>query len=254
MSERTPSEPCASRRLAGYGVHALTAGGVLLALLAMLETASAAPDPRWVFLWLGLAILVDAADGPLARRVDIARSAPAIDGRTIDDIVDYLTFTFIPLVLVLRMGWAAGPYWLAFGAVGFALVASLFGFAHRMAKDEARGFFRGFPSYWNVLTYYFGLWVAYYGTAGRVAVTLSLLLFAVLTVLPIRFIYLNLAPPPWKAPLMLGALAWGLLLLAMLPWYPHPNDPDGAIRETVMWVSLSYPALYALVSIRVDRR
>ena len=31
--------------------------------------------------------------------------APDIDGRTIDDIVDYLTFTFIPMLLVWRMGW-----------------------------------------------------------------------------------------------------------------------------------------------------
>lgn len=242
-----------SRRVFGYGVHALTASGVFLALAAMLETASASPDPRWVFLWLGLAILLDAADGPLARALDVERSAPAVDGRTIDDIVDYLTYTFVPLLLVLRMGWAAGSERLVLGAVGLAMLTSLLGFAHRMAKDERRGFFRGFPSYWNLLAYYFGLWVAYYGQAGRIAVTASLFLFAAMTLLPVRFLYLNLAPRPWKIPLLAGALLWGALLVAALPWYPHPELPEGAIAEPLMWLSLLYPAVYALASIRLDR-
>lgn len=253
MRERARPEVRAPGRVAAYAVHALTASGIFLALLAMLEVASATPDPRWVFLWLGLAILVDAADGPLARRVDITRTAPAIDGRTIDDIVDYLTFTFIPLLLVLRMGWAAGPYWLVVAIIGFAMMASLFGFAHRAAKDELAGYFRGFPSYWNLLAWYFGLWSAYFASAGRVAVTLSLLILAVLTLLPVRFIYLNLAPASWKIPLMLGAFGWGLLLVCTLPWYPHAEDPDGGIPEALMWISLLYPALYTFISIRADR-
>jgi phosphatidylcholine synthase len=241
-------------RAFAYGVHALTASGIFLALLAVSEATSDAPDPRWVFLWLGLAILLDAADGPLARAAHVKRNAPSIDGRTIDDLVDYLTYTFIPLLLVLRMGWLAGPDWLSFAAVGLAMFTSLLGFAHRLAKDEQAGFFRGFPSYWNLMAYYFGLWATYYGTPGSIAVTASLVLLSVLTLLPVRFMYLNLAPRPWKAPMMAGALVWGLLLVAALPWYPHPEDPDGAIPEALMWASLAYPVVYAIASLRVDAR
>src|SRR5687768_1198770 len=96
-----------------------------------------APDERIVFVWLVVAVMIDAADGPLARAWDVKRFAPDIDGRTIDDIVDYLTFTFIPLLLVWRMGWVPFAPGLA-GAVWIvpALLASLLGFANVGAKDE----------------------------------------------------------------------------------------------------------------------
>lgn len=240
--------------LTAYAVHVLTASGVLFALLAMLEVASTAPDPRWVFTWLAITVLIDAADGPLARRVGTKRHAAAVDGRTIDDILDYITYTFIPLLLVLRMSWLIAPAPIATAVVGFAMLASLFGFAHRLSKDERHGFFRGFPSYWNVLAYYFGLWVAYYGAAGQLLATALVCLFAVVTVLPVRFLYLNLTPRPWKAPMMIGAALWALLLVGMLPWYPHPGEPQGAIPEPLMWISLVYPAVYVLVSVHLHRR
>ncbi len=241
-----------SARALAYAVHALTASGVVVALAAMLEVASETPDPRRVLAWLGLAIAIDAIDGPLARAAVIERNAPAIDGRTIDDIVDYLTYTFIPLALVLRMGWTAGPAWLAASAVGLAMVTSLFGFAHRAAKDEQAGFFRGFPSYWNLAAYYFGLWASLYDTAGRVAVTVALLVLAVSTVLPVRFVYPNRARPPWRRPILLGAVGWGVLLAVSLPWYPRPGE-TGGIAPAAMWLSLSYPLFYCAVSVRLDR-
>lgn len=252
--ERPPRPTATRTRVAAYAVHALTASGIVAALLAALEITTAAPDPRLVLLWLGLATAIDAADGPLARAVDIERNAPAIDGRTMDDIVDYLTYTFVPLLLVLRMGWSTGPAWLAIAAVALAMAASLLGFAHRMAKDERAGFFRGFPSYWNVMAYYFGLWVAYYGAVGGLAVTVSLVCLAVLTVAPVRFVYPNMAPRPWKTPLLIGGAAWGLLLAGTLPWYPHPQDPEGSVPQALMWASLVYPALYLIASVHLARR
>src|ERR671916_535213 len=155
---------------------------------ATIEVCSAAPDPRLVFLLLAAAVLVDATDGPLARRADVKRRLPFIDGRTIDDIVDYLTFTFVPLLLVWRMGWLPEPaiIWIA-----PALVASLFGFANTAAKDEAGGFFLGFPSYWNVVAFYAGFSYYLYGPWVNAAV---LLLFSLMTVLPVRFLYPNLTP------------------------------------------------------------
>ena len=158
-------------------VHLYTASGVLLAFLATAEICSAAPDPRVVFALLALAVLVDATDGPLARRWEVKRVLPAIEGRTIDDIVDYLTYTFVPLLLVWRMGWVPEPaaVWIA-----PALLASLFGFANTGIKDESGGFFLGFPSYWNVVAFYAGL---VSGTTGPGS-TPRLLLLALATVLP----------------------------------------------------------------------
>jgi phosphatidylcholine synthase len=228
-------------RFAAALVHVYTASGVLLAFAATIEVCSPAPDARLVFLFLAGAVLVDATDGPLARRAEVKRRLPSIDGRTIDDIVDYLTFTFVPLLLVWRMGWLPEPavVWIA-----PALLASLFGFANTAAKDEAGGFFLGFPSYWNVVVFYAGFAHRLYGPWVNAVV---LLLLALLTLLPVRFIYPNLAPRPWRTPLIVGALLWLGMMLWLLVDYPQAP-------AWIVWLSLVYPAFYFWLSYRLATR
>ena len=228
-----------SQTIAAYAVHVFTASGVVCAMLAADEVAAPAPRPKLVFVYLAIQVLIDALDGPMARAVHIKVRAPRIDGRTIDDIVDYLTYTFIPLLLVWRMGWvpAPGGWWVA-----PAMVASLFGFANTAAKDEQGGFFLGFPSYWNIIAFYAGIWHA---MAGPWPGAVVIILLSLLTVLPVRFIYPNLAPRPWKMPTMIGALVW-LLLLAWM-WKDYPTPP-----AWLMWVSLIYPAFYIALSVWLD--
>ena len=222
-------------------VHVYTASGVLLAFADTMEVCSAVPDPRLVFLLLAAAVLVDATDGPLARRAEVKRWLPSIEGRTIDDIVDYLTFTFVPLLLIWRMGWLPDPavVWIA-----PALMASLFGFANTAAKDEAGGFFLGFPSYWNVVAFYAGFAHHLYGPWVNAAI---LLLLALLTLLPARFLYPNLAPRPWRTPLIGGALVWLGMMLWLLLDYP-------LAPAWLVWLSLLYPAFYFWLSYRLAVR
>jgi phosphatidylcholine synthase len=203
----------------GYAVHVFTASGIAFMFLAAAELCAPAPDARWVFLWFLLATLVDALDGPLARRWHVKTTAPQISGRTIDDIVDYLGFTFLPLLMTWRLGWV--PDLIGGAVVVVAMMASLLGFAHKHAKDEAAGFFRGFPSYWNLAVFYFG-WAAWFapnvGPWFNAAVVLAL---AVLTILPVWVPYPNLAPAKWKPLVLWGSYAWAVVLLAMIPWYPR---------------------------------
>jgi phosphatidylcholine synthase len=228
-------------RVRAVALHLYTASGAVLAFLATAEISSAAPDPRVVFVLLAAAVLVDATDGPFARRWEVKRWQPAKNGRTIDDIVDYLTYTFVPLLLVWRMGWVPEPgvLWIA-----PALLASLFGFANTGIKDEAGGFFLGFPSYWNVVAYYAGFVHRLYGPDVNAA---AIVLLSVATVLPIRFLYPNLAPEPWRGPVIAGALLWLGAMLLMLPDYPRA--PAWAA-----WLSLLYPAFYLGLSFRLATR
>ena len=231
----------AAARARAYAVHLYTASGVALAFLAAAEIVSPRPDPRTVFLLFAGTVLIDASDGPLARAWEVKRFAPDIDGRTIDDIVDYLTYTFLPLLLVWRMGWVPEP-----GALWVipALLASLFGFANTGAKDEEGGFFLGFPSYWNVVALYAGILHALYGPW---VVAVLLLALAALTVAPVGFLYPNLAPPPWRIPVLAGAMAWLGILFALLPDSPRP-------APWLFWLSLLYPALYAALSLHLRAR
>jgi phosphatidylcholine synthase len=240
------TSPGVLRVAAAYAVHAFTASGVVLAFLATAEVCAAAPDPRVVFALLAAQVLVDAVDGPLARLLDVKRVVPRISGRTIDDLVDYLTYTFVPLLLVWRMGWVPAP---AAAWVAPAMMASLFGFANVGAKDEGGGFFLGFPSYWNIVAFYLGLWhaTAGGGAASLWAAGLSVVALSVLTVLPVRFVYPNLAPYPWRWPMWLGGAVWAVSLAAMLPGYP--NAPSWLLAA-----SLAYPVGYVALSIWLDAR
>jgi len=142
----------------------------------------------------------------------------------IDDIVDF--FTFISMMLFWRMGWLPGPdaLW-----VILVMMASLFGFSNATAKQEGEGFFLGFPSYWNVVAFYTGLFVAEYGAAGAYFSLGSTLVLALMTILPVRFIYPNQAPDPWQWPVIVGAVICLGMMLAMLPTFPSVPAWEGRV-------------------------
>lgn len=240
------------KKARAYFVHVYTATGVAFAFLAAAEIAegqgpSGVPDPKWVFVWLLIAVVIDATDGPLARRWDVKARAPRIGGDLIDNIVDYLTFTFLPLLLVWRMEWLPPPVGLW---VVLAMIVSLLGFANTAAKQVDDGFFRGFPSYWNIVAFYVGLWATNYSWGPAVSLVVILVL-TVLTVSPVRFIYPNRAPQPWRSIVTWGAVVWTGLLLVMLVSYP--DLPDWA-EGWLMPLSLVYPAFYFGLSFYLDAR
>ena len=227
--------------MAAMGVHVFTASGIIPAAAAAIELCSEDPDPRRVFVYFLLTTLIDALDGPLARKLDVKTYAASIDGRTIDDILDYLTFAFLPLLLVYRMDWLAdGLQW----TFTLGCLASLLGFANVTAKDDDGGFFRGFPSYWNIYAFYAG-WM--HELFGPWPGTILLWALTVATVSPIWLLYPNKAPRPWKWPVLLGAAVWALALLIALP-----NFPENA--ASWFWWTLIYPAFYCVASLLAKRQ
>src|SRR3954469_5547387 len=89
------SAPASRRmRLAAFGVHIFTALGAGIALIAMLE----AVREHWanMFAWLGVALIIDAVDGPLARKLDVERLQPNWSGEVLDLVVDFVTYVFVP--------------------------------------------------------------------------------------------------------------------------------------------------------------
>ena len=230
-------------RLAAYAVHAFTASGIACMFLAMAELCRPMPDARRVIAFLGIQVLIDALDGPMARAFHVKRVVPEISGRTIDDLVDYLSSTFVPLMLIWRMGWLPSPQTaLPAVLVILAMMASLFGFANVRAKDEADGFFLGFPSYWNIVAIYLGAWHAMVGPwPGAVVVMVC----TVLTVLPVRFLYPNLAPRPWRVPMLIGSAVWAGAVGWIVWTLPTPSP-------ILVWASLAYPAAYVALSLWLD--
>src|SRR3954469_25661028 len=90
------------RRAAAFSVHIFTALGAGIALIALLE----AVREHWAarFAWLGVALVVDALDGPLARRLDVARLQPDWSGDVLDLVVDFVTYVFVPAYAITASG------------------------------------------------------------------------------------------------------------------------------------------------------
>src|SRR5262249_50442311 len=83
--------------IAGLGAapeHLPPPTGAVLALLAL--RAVEARDWQMMFVWLGIALVVDAVDGPLARLLGVKIVLPRFSGERLDLIVDYLTYVVVP--------------------------------------------------------------------------------------------------------------------------------------------------------------
>jgi phosphatidylcholine synthase len=136
-------------RFPGFLVHCLTASGAAVGLAALL--AAAEGQLAVAFAWLGVALVIDAMDGPLARHYEIARTVPHIDGVALDLVVDFLTYVVVPLVALWRSGLLPPPLSVVLPCVVCA--ASALYFADRRMKTSDL-WFRGFPAVWNVPVFY----------------------------------------------------------------------------------------------------
>ena len=220
------------RVLLAWAVHLYTASGLVVAgLVAALLVRGRPEDFRWVFLLLVVSVVVDASDGTMARKVGVKRVLPGFDGRRLDDITDFHTYTSLPLFLIWRSGvlpasWAPLLF--------LPLLASAYGFSQADAKTDD-GYFQGFPSYWNVVA----LYLHYLRPPAPFALAV-LLLLAVLTFVPAKYLYPS-QPGLLNRITAVGAALWSAVLVLVLLDVVHPARP---------WLiaSLAFPAFYMLAS------
>ena len=238
MESLTPEQRRPKPALVAWAVHALTASGAVFAFLALL----AVEQGRWrlALLWLAAALVVDAMDGTLARWAGVARRTPGINGATLDLVVDYLTYVFVPAMLIYRAGPLPTSY--AGVAVGAILVSSLYTFA-RTDMKTADNFFLGFPALWNIIAFYlFEL------QAGVLVVAVTISVFVLLTFVPVHFVHpvRIRSYQPWTA--ILTGL-WATSSLALLS-----SDLSLMWRHRLIALSLvSAGALLAIGALRTLR-
>jgi phosphatidylcholine synthase len=216
--------------------HLYTSLGAVIALAAVL--ALEAGDIRATFLWLALAVVVDATDGLLARALRVKDRLPWFNGGTLDNLVDYLTYVFVPALVVVRTGLVPSP--LAVPLAAAMLVASGYGFSRTDAKVATTDhFFTGFPSYWNIAALYLYVWRL---TPAANAAILALLV--VLVFVPIRYVYPS-RTARWRLVTNLLGAIWGVAVLAMIWQLPSVGGPW-------MRLSLAFPVYYLGLSVRLS--
>lgn len=239
---RPPAPPPGwGRWFLAWGVHAYTSLSlVAAAIVAVLIVRGDATAFQGCFALMIIATLVDATDGTLARKVGVKQVLPGFDGRRLDDIADFLMYSFLPLFLVWRAeilptGWEA---WLL-----VPLLASAYGFCQVSIKTDD-GYFLGFPSLWNVVAFY--VYTLRFPDFVNLAVMIVL---GILTFVPSRYLYPSSSPcrlNRWSN--ILGAL-WAAMLLYIVWQMPAVLDPtDKPIVRWVVWASLLYPIFYLTAS------
>ena len=221
---------------AAWLVHIYTASGALCAFFGTLAVFSS--RYRDAFLLMALATFLDATDGVLARAAAVKEVLPGFDGARLDDIVDYLTFVFLPALLLYQSG-ALPSGWGALVA-SCILLSSAYGFASGDAKTDDH-FFTGFPSYWNI--------VALYLYAAKVPPAINAVILIGLTALVfvrIGYVYPSRTPTLRTLTLVLGSI-WALLMIAVI--YTLPDVPGALLAA-----SLFFPAYYIVLSLVLQMR
>jgi phosphatidylcholine synthase len=223
--------------VAAWLVHAYTASGVVLAFLMFVAVMEGdTVRALWLFL---ISMVVDGTDGMLARWVQVKRYAPSFDGALLDNIVDYITYAFMPMLLL----WSAGYLGDGTSATVLAvipLIASAYQFCRVDAKTDDH-LFLGFPSYWNIAAFYVVVL-----DMSTTAVAVVLLVCAVLVFVPVGYVYPSRTTTLQSTTLALTCLwlaAYAVLLLQL----PDPSP---------VWlaISVAYVVYYVALSLYLTTR
>ena len=223
--------------MSAWLVHAFTASGVVLAYLAI--EAIVAGAVRDAFIYLAIATGVDSVDGVLARLARVKERTPQFDGALLDNIIDYLTFTLVPVFLLRQQRLLPDdPAGVAIAVA--VLLSSAYGFCRTDAKTTDH-FFTGFPSYWNIVALYMvGL-----GTSPTTN-AIALIIFVALVFVPIGYVYPS-RTPKWQALSVGLGLAWGAAMALVIWTLPSPP-------AWLVWGSLLYPVYYGALSLYLHAR
>ena len=221
---RTPAK--ALHIAAAFAVHVFTACGAACALLALMA-AGAGEWPN-MFLWLGIALIIDGVDGTLARQLRVAEVLPRWSGDMLDFVVDFTTYVFVPAYAMATGGLLPRLLALPLGLT-VAVTGALY-FADRRMKTPDN-YFRGFPALWNIAAFYLFMlkpppW------AGAIAIAV----LAAATFASIHFVH-PIRVPRWRLINLAALVLWGLLALVALA---QNLDPPGWVAAALGVIAIYF--------------
>jgi len=211
---------------AAFAVHVFTACGSACALLALM--AAVAGEWPKMFLWLGIALIIDGVDGTLARQFRVAEVLPRWSGDMVDFVVDFTTYVRTGLHAMASGGLLPRPLALPLGLI--VTVTGALYFADRRMKTPDN-YFRGFPALWNVAAFYLFVlkpppW------AGAVAIAV----LAAATFASIHFVH-PIRVPRWRLINLAALVLWGLLALVALA---QNLDPPGWVAAALSAIAVYF--------------
>jgi len=228
VEEWTPS---VKNKAMAWSAHLLTATGAVWGLVSILAIS----NHQWLlaFAWMAVSVFVDSFDGLWARRVRVKRVLPNFDGALLDNIIDFLNYVVVPAYFLYESQMLPRQYALIGAAL--ILLASAYQFCQNDAKTEDH-YFKGFPSYWNIMVYYMFIlsWSGWVNLA--VTVLLSALVFV-----PIKYVYPTRTTTYQRLTMTLACI-WGIVNVAILIRYPIYD-------RWLIWASLLFVLYYCWLSL-----
>ena len=216
-------QPTRREKALAWSVHLYTASGALFGILAML----AAFEKQWMlsFMWMSVTLFVDSVDGTLARRFRVKDVVPTFDGALLDNMVDYFTYVIVPTIVLYTAEMV--PERFLIGTIALISLTSAFQFCQTDAKTDDH-FFKGFPSYWNVVIMYLFLLETSQQTNLAVLIGCAILVFV-----PIKYLYPSRTKFLQKLTLTLNTL-WGIAFLTTMVLYP--DAPRWLIQSSLLFL------------------
>mmetsp|Transcript_15581 Transcript_15581/g.31517 ORF Transcript_15581/g.31517 Transcript_15581/m.31517 type:complete len:312 (+) Transcript_15581:147-1082(+) len=227
---RIPAPYSAWRVFLAWMVHLYTSSGLIVDFCAIHYIIN-----RDFAMFCGLnwlAIIIDATDGTAARAVGVKKVIPTFDGASLDNIIDFITFSFLPSLAAMSFELVPRPAW--FIVTVLPLLASCYQFCQTVAKTDQA--FVGFPSYWNLVFFYM------YLLRPPTWVILGIyILCTVLSFFPFHFVYPSRTSHWRRVTLFLGAI-WAVMMMmpVILPaWHFSRHMLLGSLLYVVYYTVLS---------------
>lgn len=226
-----------THRIMGWSIHAFTASGACLGLLALYAIYQ--HEFLLAFWLMSATIFIDAVDGVFARTMKVKEVVPNIDGALLDNIVDFFTYTLVPCFFLLVTDLLPDTWRI------LCVMAITFSSAYQFTQIDAKTsdhFFKGFPSYWNIAVFYLFFWQFNSWTNMGVLLILSILSFVPIKyVYPSRLDYLT-SSKYLRLGMVVLTVVWGLATLGLLWLYPETN-------HLLVGVSVGYLLFYLGISL-----
>ncbi len=232
------------KRGVAWAVHAFTTCGIVLGFLALVAVLK--NDPVAAFMWLGLALFVDGVDGTLARKARVLEYTPNVDGRTLDNVIDFFTYVAVPALMVYWFNmtpvdfYFSGQTWSLVSAAAIMAV-SCYTFANVGMKSDDY-YFVGFPALWNVVVLYF-----FVLQSGPIANFVTVAFLCVLTFVPIKFVH-PLRVTDWREITIPMTVLWAALSLSLIIQAKDRTD-WGRVEDIQLWVWVAASLYFVFISV-----
>ena len=214
-----------------WAVHLFTASGIVLGFLAVVAILHS--DITAAFLWLGVALFVDGVDGFLARKANVLEYTPNVDGRTLDNVIDFFNYVAVPALMIYWFGMV--PETLGVFSAAAIMAVSCYTFANVGIKSDDY-YFVGFPAVWNVVVLYFHVL-----QTSPVVNFIIIAILCVLTFVPLKFVH-PLRVKAWAMVTIPVTAIWGVTTLLLVV------AGQDMLHPAVLWLWIAASVYFAGIS------